>query len=795
MPAIDRTRVATALPAYILGDELGAGSYGLILAGRHRDLERDVAVKVLPIEDLGEGTSLTDTFRAEARLLSRLDHPHIVRIYEFVGREDFCLLIMELLGGGTLTRHRLPAEAACAVGLAMADALAHAHVRGVLHRDIKPDNILFTAAGQPKLTDFGIGAMFEGAAGSADHPVGTPRYMAPEQIAGGRIGPAADQYSLGVVLYELLAGRSPFDSGQPVPELLRQHLEEAPPALGEVPAPVADVVMKALAKEPADRHANAAAFGGALAEAATAYGPDWLARAGLILRLQEIPLRDGGPRRPDSGGYVFTAATARLEAPPPRPAPSTPPDADTGAGADLPALDPPRTRQDRTEGGTAPTDVGGDSGAGEAPAATGRAGTERVAAPDGDTHPFAGTPFGDRRYGWGSRRRVVLTVTGLLAALALAVTGVVLVTADGSADPGTTVAEGTSPEDDEGAAEIAIPRQFSGWVVGAHGVLYLSDQASNRVLRRESNGKVSVVAGTGAAGTVGDGGPGKAAWLNGPTGLALDAEGNLYILDGHNGSGRVRRLDTSGRITTVAGGGGTSAFAPRPTGPVAATSISFSSLDDSIALDPANGDIYIADTSLIYRIDAAGVLTRVARVGRPSTAATPLPGQIDPDAGLPRLLDDYLLSFAVRDGRIYAVGLDTSTLRMLERNGTVRTVAGTGQQGFSGDGGPATAASLDLGGTELYSSPIIAIDDAGEVYIADAGNHRVRRVDARGTITTVAGNGDALGAQDDGRPATTQPLFGPNKIALADDGSFYIDNGIVILRVDPRGILTTVQKL
>ncbi|MBX6390680.1 MAG: serine/threonine protein kinase, partial [Frankia sp.] len=318
MPAIDLARVAAALPRYRLGAQLGAGSFGLVLAGRHEDLDRAVAVKVLPVDPAAaNGPALAEAFRTEARLLSRLDHPHIVRIYDFVGQADLCLLIMELLAGGTLAQHRLPAEAACAVGLAVADALAHAHAHGVLHRDVKPDNILFTADGQPKLTDFGIGKLFAGASATTSHVVGTPRYMAPEQVTGGRLGPPTDLYALGAVLYELLAGRPPFDPTLPVPELLRQHCEVPAPVPPGVPEPVTGVLLTALAKAPADRYPDATAFARALAgAAAAAYGQDWLARAGLILRLPGMLDRPVQPAVPPGvGAHWFAPPTGRTPAP------------------------------------------------------------------------------------------------------------------------------------------------------------------------------------------------------------------------------------------------------------------------------------------------------------------------------------------------------------------------------------------------------------------------------------------------------------------------------------------------
>ncbi len=278
--------VAAALPGYDVGARLGSGSFGLVLAGRHRALGRDVAIKVL--------TALQDTtparFAAEARVLAELDqHPHVVRVHDYIAHDDLHMIMMELLPGGTLTRRAgMSGEQACAVGLAVAEALAYIHGRGVLHRDIKPDNVLFDADGLLKVTDFGIAKIFEGSQVTATTIIGTPRYMAPEQITGGRLGPATDLYALGTVLYELLAGSPPFSPDLSPPAQLHHKLNVTPATPAGVAAPIAAVVMRALAKEPERRQPSAHAFARDLAAAAAAaYGPGWTDRAGTRLHLSD----------------------------------------------------------------------------------------------------------------------------------------------------------------------------------------------------------------------------------------------------------------------------------------------------------------------------------------------------------------------------------------------------------------------------------------------------------------------------------------------------------------------------
>ncbi|WP_051105795.1 serine/threonine-protein kinase [Parafrankia discariae] len=308
---VDRGRVAAAAPNYVLGEQLGAGAFGLVLRAEHRRMRRPAAIKVMPAQT-AEGERID--FAAEARLLGGLDHPHVVRVYDYIEADDLCLVVMELLAGGTLTRQRagMTPEQACAVGLAVSAALSHAHARNVLHRDVKADNILFAADGTVKVGDFGIAKLFEGSATTASKVAGTPVYMAPEQIEGGRLVPATDLYALGIVLYRLLAGRPPFDPKLPLHILWRRQLTEPVPPLAGVPAPVAEVVLHALEKEPADRQPDAATFALALARAgAAAYGGGWLARAGLPLHLDDTVRRlaEGSPAGGSPGAGRTRGAT------------------------------------------------------------------------------------------------------------------------------------------------------------------------------------------------------------------------------------------------------------------------------------------------------------------------------------------------------------------------------------------------------------------------------------------------------------------------------------------------------
>ncbi|ONH59920.1 hypothetical protein CcI49_14490 [Frankia sp. CcI49] len=307
----DREQVARALPDYVLGEHLGSGTFGAVLAAQHREMDRPVAVKVLPAKTLRGNT--TD----EAKLLGQLDHPHVVRVHDARRTDDLCLVVMELLPGGTLTQRQVgfgPTQV-CAVGLAVAAALAYIHrpggqAQGLLHRDIKPDNILFAADGTPKVGDFGIAKLFDGSGAAASGLAGTPAYMAPEQFNGDRLSPATDLYALATVLYQALAGRAPYDGSKEWGLLRYQKRKDPPPPLDDVPAPVATVIMRTLARSPADRYASAAEFSLALARAgAEAFGPGWLTRVGHPLHLDDAVRATAGSGVP--GGTATDTAGQR----------------------------------------------------------------------------------------------------------------------------------------------------------------------------------------------------------------------------------------------------------------------------------------------------------------------------------------------------------------------------------------------------------------------------------------------------------------------------------------------------
>ncbi len=286
--------LADVLPDYELLGELGRGAMGVVFAARHRTLGRVVAVKELPAAFAADD-GVRQRFVREGRTLASLDHPHVVVVHDFVDRDGHLALIMERLPGGSLwdqfTTLGVGPSEACGFLLSVAAGLDHAHRHEVLHRDVKPENLLFTAERQLKVTDFGMAKVMGGdkTLATADGVVvGTPAYMAPEQAEGAAIGPQADVYACGTLLYELLSGRLPFnEAASSVAMLVARVRDDAPPlreVTPEVPPSVAAVVDNALARDPAHRYAGVEEFGVELGRAAaSAWGPDFLDEVGVVV--------------------------------------------------------------------------------------------------------------------------------------------------------------------------------------------------------------------------------------------------------------------------------------------------------------------------------------------------------------------------------------------------------------------------------------------------------------------------------------------------------------------------------
>lgn len=258
---------------YVITQTVGKGGMAEVYQGVHPELNRRVAIKVIH-PHLSDEETLGERFRREANLIASLRHPHIIHLYDFDVSGSQLYMVMEYLDGGTLKDRlkelRLRGEIMSLPEAGrfldpLAAALDYAHARGAIHRDIKPANILFTREGEPVITDFGIVKLLgENTQMSLTGGlVGTPSYISPEQAAGGQIGRHSDIYSLAIVVYEMVAGRVPFQ-GDSITAVLIQQINDPPPAPSsinpKIPPTVEAVILKALAKDPTKRYATAGDF-------------------------------------------------------------------------------------------------------------------------------------------------------------------------------------------------------------------------------------------------------------------------------------------------------------------------------------------------------------------------------------------------------------------------------------------------------------------------------------------------------------------------------------------------------
>jgi tRNA A-37 threonylcarbamoyl transferase component Bud32 len=255
---------------------IDAGGMGEIWEADDTLLGRRVAVKVLATELAGDRVAMR-RFRREARATAKLAHPNVTRVYDFVdGQAPF--LVLELLEGHTLADRlrrggAVPPVEAALIAAAVADSLDAAHRAGIIHRDVKPSNIMLTHSGEVKVMDFGIAAAWEVHSTTGQQLLATASYVAPERVMGGRASPSADLYSLGVVLYEMLTGRPPFVAAT-AEQIIRAHLEVSPQPVRAlapwVPPAIAAACQAALAKNPAERPATAGALAARLRAAVEA---------------------------------------------------------------------------------------------------------------------------------------------------------------------------------------------------------------------------------------------------------------------------------------------------------------------------------------------------------------------------------------------------------------------------------------------------------------------------------------------------------------------------------------------
>ena len=270
------------LGKYRLIEKLGQGGMAQVYRAHQADLDRYVAIKILHPHLTGD-EEFAARFQREARAIAALEHPHIVRVYDFATDHGVAFLVMEFLDGANLKtrvrelnsrRERMDLREVAHIIGAIADALAHAHRHGVVHRDVKPSNVILARDDRPVLSDFGIARMVDAptltASGST---LGTPAYLSPEQARGEPGDARSDIYALGVILYQLCTGHLPFDADTPYAIILKHLTAPLPPPRAlrpDLPVAFERVILKALAKDPAARYQTASEMGAAIRAALAA---------------------------------------------------------------------------------------------------------------------------------------------------------------------------------------------------------------------------------------------------------------------------------------------------------------------------------------------------------------------------------------------------------------------------------------------------------------------------------------------------------------------------------------------
>jgi serine/threonine-protein kinase len=731
------TDLSATFGRYQLLGVLGRGGFATVYRAHDPLLQRDVALKTL-LPHLAEEREVRDRFIAESQRIAQLHHPNIITVYDVGEAEGRPFFTMELIEGYTLNRLMSdggqPLTRVAGMMQGLCSAVDYLHQHHLVHRDIKPANIMIDAeSGRVVLMDFGVARVIDQKQFTQTGiSIGTPTAMAPEQVRGKPAGPAADIYSLGVLTYQLLTGKPPFSGDTAY--ILYAHAHESPPPLRELveglPETAYEAVDSALAKSPERRPRQASDLAAALAGTPlpgmqqndpTIAG--FTARTnsgthGVSVQPPVTPRTGTAQVQPEAPVFVqrTPAATASRRRPPALLAV-------VGGAVLLSVIAGVAVFATRGSGKKAvtPSAVAGVPSATVAETVVAPPPASATVPPATPTTAATNTPA-------ATATATAVPATPPSLASRFAVTTLAGAHGGGYADGPFASAQFNAP---------------SGLAIDGAGKIYVADFDNQRVRVIGVDGNVSTLAGNGNVGFAD--GPGQQALFAGPSGLALDAAGNVYVADRDNQ--RIRKITPNGTVSTVAGTG-ERGFADGP-----GSRAKFSQ-PGALAVDRA-GAIYVADfdNQRIRKIDTAGNVTTFAGSGAKGYADGPGPqAQFSSPSAI--TVDS--------SGSLFVVDFDSPRVRKITPDGTVSTVTGSGDKG-NADGPPSKAQFARPGG--------LTVDRAGNVYIADTGNNRIRLVLPDGTVSTIAGTG-APGSEDgDG---TSAQFDGPSDVAIDGAGNIYI---------------------
>src|SRR5918996_4464135 len=267
---MDNLQPGQMLGPYRIINQIGKGGMANVYKAYQPSVDRSVAIKVLPSQ-LAESKEFATRFQQEARIIAKLEHPHILPVFDYGESDGITYFVMRYLEAGRLKDKMefgrpLPLNEIDRIFTQLTDALSYAHGYGIIHRDLKPANALIDSRGNIFLTDFGIAKLLESASPrltQTDAIMGTPAYISPEQAQGQPVDQRSDIYSLGIILYEMVTGSVPYTAETPLAVLFKHISDPLPPpslVKPDVPASIEQVILKALAKEPKDRFDTAAEF-------------------------------------------------------------------------------------------------------------------------------------------------------------------------------------------------------------------------------------------------------------------------------------------------------------------------------------------------------------------------------------------------------------------------------------------------------------------------------------------------------------------------------------------------------